>query len=100
MLEDISLRQLRGEAIGYSRMLAEAVALLSDLKFEIANYFDQLVCHVLNLLEKILNDRYLVKNYVEPPVEKISPYGLEIRRNYKKLVALMDEFIAIRKARC
>ncbi len=100
LLEDISLRQLRGEAIGYSRMLAEAVALLSDLKFEIANYFDQLVCHVLNLLEKILNDRYLVKNYVEPPVEKISPYGLEIRRNYKKLVALMDEFIAIRKARC
>ena len=100
LLEDISLRQLRGEAIGYNRMLAEAVVLLSDLKFEIANYFDQLVCHVLNLLEKILNDRYLVKNYVEPPVEKISPYGLEIRRNYKKLVALMDEFVAIRKARC
>lgn len=100
MLEDISQRSLKGELISYSRMLEEAVALLKELKFEIANYFDQLVCHVIYLVEKILNDRYIVKNYIEPPEATMTPYGLEVRRNYKKLVALMDDFLSVRKARC
>ena len=100
LLEDISHRSLKGEQISYSRMLEEAVALLKELKFEIANYFDQLVCHVIYLIEKILNDRYIVKNYIEPPEGAMTAYGLEVRRNYKKLVALMDDFLSVRKARC
>lgn len=100
LLEDISQRWLKNERISYARMLEEGVNLLKELKFEIANYFDQLVCHVINLIEKILNDRYLIKNYVEPAEIEMTAYGLEVRRNYKKLVALMDDFNSVRKARC
>lgn len=99
LLEDISRRCIKGEHISYSRMMSEAVSLLKELKFEIANYFDQLVCHVISLLEKILNDRYLIKSYIDPQEETITAYGLEVRRNYKKLVGLMDEFVSVRKAR-
>ncbi len=99
LLEDISRRSLKGERIGYGRMLEEAIALLKELKFEISNYFEPLVCHMIGLMEKMLNDRYLIKNYIQPQDTEITAYGAEIRRNYKKLVGLLDDFRAVRKAR-
>lgn len=99
MLEDIHNRQLRGERITYMRMYSEAVALLHELKFEIAKYFDSLVQHVIIFGEHMLNDSYVIKSYIEGPEDELTPYGQEVRRNYKKLVALIDEFTAIRRAR-
>ncbi|MBQ4133624.1 MAG: hypothetical protein IJD04_07840 [Desulfovibrionaceae bacterium] len=99
LLEDISQRTLKGERIGYARMLEEAVALLKELKFEIAHYFDPLVRHMIGLMEKILNERYLVKNYIDAHDNEMTAYGQKVRRNYQKLVGLLDDFQSVRKAR-
>ena len=98
-LEDISSRSYKGERLTYRRMLSEAVSLLHDLKFEIVNYFGSLVSTVIALGESMLNDRYLIHNYIERPEEELTPGGLEVRKNYGRLVTLVDEFKAIRKLR-
>ena len=99
LLEDISERYLKGERINYQRMLLEAVELLKELKFEIADYFEPLVFSIINLMERMLNNNYVIKNYIEPPEEEMTEYGLNIRLNYKKLVALFDDFSSVYKSR-
>ncbi|MDR3176072.1 MAG: hypothetical protein LBU06_06025 [Desulfovibrio sp.] len=99
MLEDLLDRNVRGRRIGYAEMLAAAVSLLHALKFEIVDYFDALVATVIAIGESILNDRYLVRVYIERNESGLTRNGLEIRRNYGKLVALIDEFKSIRKLR-
>ena len=98
-LEDIISRNYRGERLSYGRMLSEAVDLLRDLKFELANYFDPLVQSVLHNIERILDDRYLLRKYIRVPEEKLSANGLEIRKNYRRLISLRDEFASIQKSR-
>lgn len=99
VLEELHERTFKGERIGYARMLSEAVALLHGLKFEIVNYFDTLVSTVIAIGDSMLNDRYLMRNYIEKPDDALTPNGLEIKRNYGKLVSLLDDFRAIRKTR-
>ena len=99
LLEDLQDRIVRGERIGYQRMYGDAVALLSELKFEIAKYFDALVQYVILYGENMLNDSYVIKTYIEVPEDSLTAYGLDVRRNYKKLVSLIDDFKAVRKAR-
>ncbi len=98
-LEELRYRRVRGARIGYQRMMAESVALLQELRFEIVNYFEQLVETVILHCEAMLNDRYLKKTYLDVPEEHLSPSGLSIRRKYGQLVQLLDEFKAVRKAR-
>lgn len=99
LLEDLAARYVRGKRIGYGEMLEEVVELLHSLKFEIVNYFDSLVDTVIKIGDTILNDRYLRRNYIEPKENEISQKKLPVRRNYGKLVSLLDEFKAIRRAR-
>lgn len=98
-LEDLQDRECKGVRIGYAKMLSEAVALLHELKFEIVSYFDTLVNTVIAIGESMLNDRYLVRTYIEKPDEALTQNGLEIKRNYGKLVSLIDDFKSIRKMR-
>ena len=97
LLEELRHRQLRGARIGYLRMMEESVALLQGLRFEIVNYFAQLVDAAIVHCEAMLNDRYLVKTYIACPEERLSKTGLAIRKKYGQLVLLLDEFKAIRK---
>ena len=97
LLEELGRRRLRGERIGYLRMLEESVSLLQELRFETVNYFDQIVDTALFHCEAMLNDRYLVKSYIERPEEGLSRAGLAIRKQYGRLVQVLDEFKAIRK---
>ncbi|MCI7568024.1 MAG: hypothetical protein MSH25_01435 [Desulfovibrio sp.] len=99
ILEDLSGRQLKGERIGYRRMLRAALELLNELKFEIVNFFPELVDDIVENVEKILSDRYLCRTYIDVPEETLTKAGLEIRKNYGRLVALQDGFKAVRKAR-
>ncbi len=99
ILEDLMRRESRGARIGYGEMLTESVALLHGLKFEIVSYFEDLVNSVIALVDAILNDRYLRRNYIECREDELTPYGADIRKNYGKLVSLLDEFKAIRKSR-
>ena len=99
ILEDLSVRQLKGERIGYRQMLRAALDLLNELKFEIVNFFPELVDDIVENVEKILSDRYLCRTYIDVPEEALTKAGLEIRKNYGRLVALQDGFKAVRKAR-
>ena len=99
ILEELQQRIYRGDRIGYAKMLAESVSLLNSLKFEIVSYFDQLVSTVISIGDSMLNDRYLMRNYIEKPEDELTRNGLEIKRNYGKLVTAIDEFKAIRKSR-
>jgi hypothetical protein len=98
-LEDLRHRQLKGERITYLDQLKNVAEMLNDLKFEIVNYFDELVESVLVLGEEILNDAYLRRKYITPPEDGLSRYGLRIRKLYGRIVALLDEFEAIRRTR-
>jgi hypothetical protein len=88
---------LRGVRIGYLRMMEGSVALLQELRFEIVNYFEHLVDTTIAHCEAMLNDRSLIKTYIEGPEEGLSKAGLVIRKKYRQLVLLLDEFKAIRK---
>lgn len=99
ILEDLSRRMFRGEHIGYRQMSQEAVNLLNDLQFEIVNFFPDLVDSIVNYGEIILRDRYLRRVYVNVPEASLTKAGLEIRKNYGRMVAILDAIKAVRKAR-
>ena len=80
-------------------MLRAALDLLNELKFEIVNFFPELVDDIVENVEKILSNRYLRHTYIEVSEENLTKAGLEIRKNYGRLVALQDGFKAVRKAR-
>lgn len=99
ILEDICQRTFKGARITYRQMMREAVDLLNELKFEIVNFFPALVDDIIGCVEKILRDRYLQRNYLDVPESSLTKAGLEIRKNYGRLVSLQDGFKAVRKAR-
>ncbi|GAB6176672.1 hypothetical protein JCM16814_15630 [Desulfobaculum senezii] len=99
LLENLQHRTFKGKRINYLEMLEQTNAVLHDLKFEIVNYFDQLVQNVLGIAKNILRDSYLVRTYVRPKDEDLTPYGQEIKKRYRRLVSLIDEFKSIRKSR-
>ena len=99
ILEDICQRTFKGARITYRQMMREAVDLLNELKFEIVNFFPALVDVIIGCVEKILRDRYLQRNYLDVPESSLTKAGLEIRKNYGRLVSLQDGFKAVRKAR-
>lgn len=99
ILEDICQRTFKGVRITYRQMMLEAVALLNELKFELVNFFPALVDDIIECVERILRDRYLRRNYLDAPESSLTKAGLEIRKNYGRLVSLQDGFKAARKAR-
>lgn len=99
ILEDLCTRSCKGVHITYRQMLSEALGLLNELKFEVVNFFPALVDGIIDCVEKILRDRYLQRQYIEPPEDSLTPAGIEIRKNYGRLVSLQDGFKAVRKAR-
>lgn len=100
LLEDLAERRSKGgQPRSYLEQLRGINEILGDLKFEIVNYFDELVIGVLAIGERMASDGYLRRTYVEPPEDSLTPYGKDIRRQYRRLVGQLDEFAAIRKAR-
>lgn len=99
ILEDISRRSYKGERLSYRQMTREALALLNELQFEIVNFFPALVDDIIACMETILHDRYLQRNYMEVPEGGLTRAGQEIRKNYGRIVSLLDGFRAVRKSR-
>ncbi len=97
VLEDVCMREYKGKKIGYNAMLKIFNDILSDLKFEIVNYFPEIVNRILYVSENVLNNSYLVSTYIEAKDGELTNYGVEIRKLYGRLVAQLDEFKAIRK---
>ncbi len=99
ILEELSEHYFKGVRIGYYQMTREAVELLSDLSYEIVNFFPSLVDTIINIIDSILADRYIRRSYMEVPEDTLSQKGVEIRKNYRRIVSLRDVFISVRKAR-
>jgi hypothetical protein len=98
-LEDLKKRKYKGSKVSYLEMLKLMTRIMNDLKFEIVNYFDRLVATALNIGDKVLNDSYVRRNYISKADDELTPYGLEIKKYYGRLVVLLDEFRSIRKSR-
>jgi hypothetical protein len=98
-LEDIKNKYYKGHKLNNLDMLKQATRLLTELKFDLVQYFDTITEHAINLGQGILNDPYLCKTYIHPPKEHITEYGRHIRSYYGRLVNLIDDFKAIRKSR-
>lgn len=99
LLQDIATRLYKGQRIGYRQMCREAVSLLTELQFELVNFFPDLVDAIIKGVESILKDSYLQKRYIDPPESALTPDGLEIRKNYGRLVSLLDCIRGVRKVR-
>ena len=99
VLEDLSRRTLKGARLNYLEMLIGACDLLHELRFEIVDYFDDLVADIILIGDNILRDRYLKANYVEKKDEEMSDYGREIKKLYRRLVSLTDAFKSYRKTK-
>lgn len=98
-LEELKDRSHKGVKMGYLDTLALVTAILADLKFEFSHYFDPLVSKAIFFSESILNDRYLIRSYVAPKEDHLTPNGQKIRKLYRRLVSLVDELKAIRKTK-
>jgi hypothetical protein len=98
-LENLHHRNYQGKKITYQEMIKKMVETLAVLKFEIVQYFDPLVVKAIAIGEATINDRYLLKKYIEPKEESLSSYGSTIRKLYGRLVSQLDELKAIRKTR-
>ncbi len=98
-LEDIAQKKYEDKKLNYLNMLERAVKIMEELKFEMAHYFDSIVEKAEALCERILNDKYLINRYVKPDDDKLSSYGLRIKKLYGQLVKILDEIKEIKKSK-
>jgi len=99
ILEDLKKRRYNNQRINYLQMLEMVNNILNELKFEVVNYFDELIFRTIFIAESILNDSYLLKRYIKKKDEELSEYGQKIKKLYGRLVALVDELKSIRKTK-
>ncbi|MEG2171902.1 MAG: hypothetical protein RRY29_01430 [Desulfovibrionaceae bacterium] len=99
ILEDLGQRMYKGVRISYRKMMLECLELLNELRFEIVDYFPPLVDAIVDTIENILSDTYLVHSYIDPAEDSLTRAGAEIRKHYGRLISLLDIFKAVRKSR-
>ncbi len=99
ILEELRERNLKGASISYRQMMQSYVTLLTELSHEIVNFFPSLVDTIIGLIDAVLSTRYIIRTYIECSEKDLTPAGLEIRKNYRRIVSLRDTFVAVRKAR-
>lgn len=99
LLEDLARRTAKGRKVNYLEMFELSNQVLHELKFEIVNYFEPLVQAVIDIGENTLHDGYLVSAYASRRDEELTRYGQDVKKQYGRMVALLDEFKAIRRSR-
>jgi hypothetical protein len=100
ILHDLTQKKYAGRKINYLTMLGHINKILNDLKFELVNYFDEIVARTIYMVERISSDKYLVSRYIQCESDKnLTPYGQEVRKLYGRMVSLLDELRSIRKVK-
>lgn len=99
ILEDLVLRSRKTQALSWLDMLQQMNDNLQEMKFEVLPYFDELVERVIILGEKVLRNNYLNKRYMQNRDEDSSDYGIRVKKQFGRLVGLVDEMKGIRKHR-
>lgn len=98
-LEYLHTRVYLNKQIGYLEMLSRSNDVLQDLKFEAATWFAPLIEQAILLGDNMLGDTYLLTTYINKEEQTLTPYGQNIRKQYGRMVTLLDELRAIRKSR-
>ncbi|HDQ41660.1 MAG TPA: hypothetical protein ENN39_11630 [Desulfonatronum sp.] len=99
ILEDLTLRSSRSRAVSWLDMLQQMNNHLQEMKFEIYPYFDELVRKMIALGDRVLHNSYLNKRYMQGKDEEASAYAIRVKKQYRRLVGLVDELKNIRKQR-
>ncbi len=99
ILEELRERNVKGVSISYRQMMQSYVTLLTELSYEIVNFFPSLVDTIISLIDSVLEIRYIVRTYIECPECELTAAGMEIRKNYRRMISLRDTFVAVRRAR-
>lgn len=99
VLEELSQRKCDGHHISYRQMTAEVIGLLNELQYELVNFFPELVDTVIKCVDMILHDSYMQRKYILPPESALTQGAREVRKNYGRIVSLLDAIKAVRKAR-
>lgn len=99
LLQDIARRSYMGKRITYREMFIHAIRLLTDLQYELGHFFPNLVDMTIKSVEAILHDKYLEKHYIIPPEGALTSAGQEIRKNYGRMVSILDSIKSVKKAR-
>lgn len=97
-LEEISTRKYKDKILNYEQMISEALSIAKELRLESIHYFETVIESTLYEIDSILNNRYLLRNYIEKSENQLTARGLEIKKNYRKLIAVRDEIIGIQKS--
>ncbi len=98
MLQDLMDKKFAGQKVNYLTMLEEINNILKELKFELVDYFDEIVAKAVYLVEKISCDNYLMSTYIRNKHEdELTPYGQDVRKHYGRMVSQLDELKSIRK---
>lgn len=99
ILEDLKERIYNNQKIDYLTMLKLTYKIINDLRFEAVTYFEDIISKAIAILDKMLSDSYLVKQYIKQKEDNLTPYGQEIKKIYGRLVSLLDELKAIQKTK-
>ena len=97
-LEDLLNRKEKSSSNSVLAMYEQAVEIMQEVKFELVSYFDDLVEKFILIGEQMLNESYVIKKYIQPPADDLTPYGQKVRQMYGRLVTLVDEFTSIRRS--
>ncbi len=72
LIEELSKRMYKGKKISYLEALTKIKEIAQDFKFESVIYFENLIEHVINLCENVLNDSYLIKKLYKKGCRQIN----------------------------
>ncbi|MFW5731400.1 MAG: hypothetical protein ACOCV7_07080, partial [Desulfonatronovibrionaceae bacterium] len=100
ILEELLDSKYIKREINYLTALLNINQILGELKFELADYYDEMVCKTISMLDKMVNDSYLLKRYIHTDKpDTLTEYGLKVRKNYGRMVSQLDELRSIRKCK-
>ena len=76
-------------------MTVEAVEITSNLQFELVDFFRILCRASSKCIETILQDRYLVRTYIDTPDKKLTRQGQEIVAITVAFVSMLDQIRSV-----
>lgn len=97
ILEDICNRNFKGQKISYLTMMKEASSLLTELSYEMVNFFPDIVESIMQNIDKILHNKYIEKTYLAPTGKASTNSAIEIRKLYGRIVSLHDRVIDLKR---
>lgn len=98
-LEEIRVRKFKGVKLSYAEMFTESISIIKEFRFDLVYYFENITESLLTIMDSILNDKYILKNYIEKPKIERTERAQNICKQYSNLVILRDEIYAIKKSR-